>query len=243
VFGVLWTVPSDQEWRILHFPIAVIVLVVLVVFKLEAVMTARGFARMVVPWSHHAQQRWRKASVFGGLAMVVWFVSAVLMAGQTSLEVKDDLEFHDADALGWSAEYEPANKGEVFGSIFRSEWTHEDGWVLEVYAEPLAAFQSPEEWIDEQIEFRSEAGWLVGEPFRIGAVDGIRFLHTEETGSDGHAILEYAVFDRSHRDVHVVVCETSLPQAEDVDAMIFSLLRRAHWTKAGDPCGRAWDAK
>lgn len=243
VFVGCWLTFTDLEWALFVAPIGAIVALALVVFKLEAAATARGFARLVAPWSSRARRRWRIAGIVGGCAMLAWFASAVMMAGQTSLELKNDLEFHNAGSYGWDATYEVAEKGDVYRPVLRSTWTHEDGWVLEVSAEPLALFQTSEEWLEEQEEERRLAGSPPGEPFHLGAMEGVCWLDVESDGSDEIGLLRYAILDRGHRDVHTITCYVDPSDVDEATALITSLIRRAHWTKPGNPCGSKWDAE
>lgn len=240
MFFALWTVMGDAERSVFVTPFAAIVLAVVATFKTEAVMTARGFARMIVPWTERARRRWRIASVVGAILMALWYVSAIAMARQTERNIFNDLEFHSADALGWEAKYERPFESSVEGMISRSEWTHADGWRLVVFAGSLRPFESPEGWVREQEAWRIKEGWSRPMAFRAGAVDGVRFTKIERAGGGETASAEYAIFDRLQRDVHVISCGVLASQVEQVDAMVSALLRRAHWVKAGEPCNSKW---
>lgn len=237
-----WSLLGEVDWPQLVLPFAVVTAVLLAAVKLEAAMTARAYARLVVPWSRRARQTWSILAAAGGILLVTCYASALLNVRQTNRTVLHDLEFHAADALGWEAAYDEPYKKEVSGRIHRSQWTHVNRWTLEVVAEPLAPFQSPEAWVEAENARRRSEGWAAGESFTAGAVDGVRFTRIEGEGWDAPARLEYAVFDRRQRDVHVVSCDLFAGQIDEVGALVASLLRRAHWTKTGQPCNGEWRA-
>jgi len=230
-----------SEGKFQQVPALALVLIGAIVgIKLEAVFTARAFARLLVPWTARAHRAWAIAGVFGAGLTVAAVISGLVLANRLDQVVNRDLEFHGAEGLGWEASYRPAVIADLSGPILRSTWTHRDRWYIEVFAQPLASFQTAEEWSEFEEALRIGRGLPRGTPIRTGAVDGVRYVTPAPTGDPEIVRIEIVVFDRRHRDVHTVRFDVFNNQVEAADVLLRRLFLRSHWTKAAGPCNTSW---
>ena len=177
----------------------------------------------------------RVGGALSGLALVGIFMTAGTMATGLAhdLEVVDPL-------LAWSgSRVQPEWGFFADDPTARSQWTHQQGPIVTVFAYSLASAD------DRQI-FRTQFGRelekdgkgtvlveddQVPEPFK-----GFRYIR-EQPGSHGEplAAINYFVYDPDTYDIHQLFTVSAAEDRDAVEGLVRDLLQRARWIAPSPP--------
>jgi hypothetical protein len=121
---------------------------------------------------------------------------------------------------------------------FRSEWTHDDGWIVSVFAYTLA----PGDELDMlrgdfRENERTDGGLVLIDDQNIPApFIGFRLIEQRiDTEGIPYTMVHYFLHDPLGRDIHQLVSIVDLNDVEYADAELRELISSAVWVPVGDP--------
>jgi len=199
--------------------------------KLESLHVGHFLVRRVRTESTARREKWRRLVGPGGIASVLALVVALAVTGRSADVVDRDLDFPNAGP-GW-AEARAPMEWEMFEDDpdLRSQWLHDDGWNVSVFAYPLGPGERMQ---DFRRGFREEAGAgdvvLREDDDLPGLHQGFRIVQEfgDETG-EPYALINYFVYDPAGRDVHQLLSVVPLSESGEGDRRLRELLEGSRW--------------
>jgi len=196
--------------------------------KLESLHVGHFLVRRVRTESAVRRDRWRRLVGPGGAISVLALVGALAVAGHSAAVVDRDLDF-PAAGPAWVEARDPL-EWEMFEDDpdLRSQWIHDDGWNVSVFAYPLG----PREGMgDFRSEFRGEADVVVREDDDLpGIHQGFRIVQEfEDESGEPYAFINYFVYDSAGRDVHQLLSVVPMSESEEGDQQLRRLLEESRW--------------
>jgi hypothetical protein len=211
---------------------------VAVLVKVESVALSRLLTARTGTIEAARLRWWRRLVVPGLAAMLLALVLGVAFTGQGGSEVNADLDIPaSASDPGWTCNRDPeAWEDAALWDDARCECRQQAGLLVVVRAEPLRPFEPPEEGVRRVCA--TPGVRALGEPIvlRLGPHGVWRVRSAPRTGD--WVTLTYAVLDRRHRDVHLLVATAPTEEADATVAAMERLIRRAIWIKPPQPAKR-----
>jgi hypothetical protein len=169
---------------------------------------------------------------------VIAIAGVLLGTGSFSEGIDRDLDFSGAapDWLGRRS----FNDFEIFvdDPDLRSEWEHEDGWLVSVFAYPLSEIDSIDQFRQEFRRQERDNGFtiLLEDDAIPAPFEGFRLIE-QVPGQDQIplALVYYFVFDPKGKDIHQMLAVTGPEFATDAETMMWDLMERATWIDAVEP--------
>jgi hypothetical protein len=177
-------------------------------------------------------------AIISGVLSVLAIAGVLLGTGSFSEDIDRDLDFSGAspDWLGRRS----FNDFEIFvdDPDLRSEWEHEDGWLVSVFAYPLGGTASIDQFRQEfRRQERANGFTILLEDDAIPApFEGFRLIE-QVPGRDQIplALVYYFVYDPKGKDIHQMLAVTGPEFATDAETLMWSLMERATWIDAVEP--------
>jgi hypothetical protein len=202
--------------------------------KGESIHVGHIFATRTQPETPERRSGFRRFGMVGGALSVVAIASAILLTGSLAEIVDRDLEMSSEDSA-WVGSRSVAD-WEVFDDdpSARSQWTHEDGLLVTVFAYPLESEADKIEFRRSFNETMAQEGTLLVEDEQIPApLEGFRYVQSVR-GPDGEDLtsFNYFVFDPEGTDVHQVFTAVDASRNQEAEHLLADLLTRARWVDA-----------
>jgi len=241
LFVLYWGIQVGESGILAHYPLVALMPVgfFLLALKLEAILTARYFARFLVPWSSRVRHAWTIAGTFGAVISVAVIFFLLYLVPINGILLRD-LEFHGAAGSGWKARYEPVPEGPLSRVALRSTWTRNNGQRISVFAQTLGPWLSPDTWIRQERARRIELGLNPGTDVSTTVLDAFSFLTPVGLENDTLRRLEITVLDHRHHTIHTMSCVLPASEVETMRKSMLELLRTGHWIWSADPCNSDW---
>jgi len=188
--------------------------------------------------SANVWHRWKRVTIISGVLSVLAIAGVLLGTGSFSEDIDRDLDFSGAspDWLGRRS----FNEFEIFvdDPDLRSEWEHEDGWLVSVFAYSLGGTASIDQFRQEfRRQERANGFTILLEDDAIPApFEGFRLIE-QVPGRDQVplALVYYFVYDPKGKDIHQMLAVTGPEFATDAETLMWSLMERATWIDAVEP--------
>ena len=182
--------------------------------------------------------RWKRLTIITAVVSVLAVAAAYIGTSSFSKEIDRDLDFSSAapDWLGRRS----FNEFEIFvdDPDLRSEWEHQDGWLISVFAYPLSEIASVDEFRQEfRRQERANGFTILLEDDAIPApFEGFRLIE-QVPGRDQLplALVYYFVYDPKGKDIHQILAVTGPEFAADAENLMWGLMERAIWIDAVEP--------
>lgn len=187
--------------------------------KIESIHLSRVLVHRTKPLTESAAGGWRRLAVGGALASLLAVAALPALRGAAANPIDHDLVFADA---AWKGHFDRTTWHRLADEpLGRSEWVHEEGWSLNVLAEPLERGQSFDDFASGIDAERRAEGEAPVERVRLGRLDGLR-VHRPFTTDDGvEAIsLRYYVHDAEGRDLHLVFWNVQRDGYEEAEKVL-----------------------
>ena len=235
LFGSMLATASGSE--ALYGAVAALV-IGFIVTKFESIHVGHlltSFARSETP---ARRAGWKKFGAVGGLVSAVAMAALVPLAGKFAAGVDRDLDFAGLEST-WSGTRNPS-EWRFFEneSSLRSQWTHEDGWVVSVFAYPLGQGDTPEKfWGEFSAGMEAQGATHVVSGDQVPApLKGYRHVSQMAAKDGSHtASINYFVYDPQGRDIHHLLVNVVPEEGRQAEARVKELLGHARWTDAAPP--------
>jgi hypothetical protein len=215
-------------------------LVLFLVTKFESMHVGHVLLGRMPAEATTRRRGWRGVAFGGGLLSVAALASVTMGTGSLAGAIDRDLDFPTGES-GWRGIRNPA-EWQLFidDPDLRSQWIHEDGWLVSVFAYEM---QRPNEMRIFRHEFRRSeisqglAVFLDEEKMPDG-FEGFRFISVvTEEAQDPYALVYYFVYDDQGEDLHQMLTIVDLSLAEHADRVLSHLLEESTWIEAVEPKG------
>jgi hypothetical protein len=181
---------------------------------------------------------WRKVVGGGGAVSALALIGALALSGTLGAVQKHDIDFVHA---GWEGSRE-ASDWLFFTDdpTLRSQWTHDDGWIVSVFAYPLDGLETYESFrrtFREEVA-RQDLSNVVEDETLPPPVRGFR--HVGELIGEGGVRLTaiyYFVYGPESSEVHQLLTVVETHEAKAVESRVQELLSTARWIPALVPEG------
>jgi hypothetical protein len=205
--------------------------------KGESIHIGHIFATRTRPDTIQRRSGFRRFGMVGGALSAVAITAAILVTGSIAEIVDRDLEMSAEDGA-WLGSRSVAD-WQVFNDdpSARSQWTHEDGLLVTVFAYPLGSPADQQEFRESFSETMAQEGILLVEDEQIPApLQGFRHVQSV-TSPEGEEItsFNYFVFDPEGTDVHQVFTAVDSSRNQEAENLLTDLLARARWVDAAPP--------
>ena len=188
-------------------------------------------------------RRRQRRLVLAATVAVVLFATAMgilalLPESPAPNAIDRDLDF-SRTATDWFGTRDPSRSRHFPDDpAFRSEWTHDDGWVVSVFAYTLA----PEDELDRlrgdfRDNERTDGGLVLIDDKNIPSpFSGFRLIE-QRIDVDGlpYTLVHYFLYDPLGRDLHQLIAVVDLNEIEYADAELRRLISSAVWVPAASP--------
>jgi len=201
--------------------------------KFESVHLGHILVTRSRPDDPERRARWKKFAGVGGMLSVIAIAGALALSGTLGAVQKHDLHFEHAQ---WEGSRDPS-EWLFFAEdpTLRSQWTHEDGWLVSVFAYPLNSLQSFESFKDEFLQevARQKLTNVVEDESLPPAVKGFRHVG-DLIGEDGVKLtaIYYFVYGPEQPEIHQLLTVVETHEADAVEGYLQELLGEAQWIPA-----------
>jgi hypothetical protein len=214
--------------------LAVLGTMFLVMTKLQSAHLTRILTARTRPDDAARRSRFASLGKIGGVLSALALTGVFLASGTLAPALRHDLEVVDQGAA-WSGSRAQA-EWEYFAddATARSQWTHDSGPVVTVFAYPLesdAARRSFRSEFGRALE-QSGKGAVVADDDRVPEpFQGFRYVREQQgAGGESLAAIYYFLYDPDGHDVHQMFTVASAADRERVEGLVRDLLGRARWT-------------
>ena len=209
----------------------------LAITKAESIHLGHIFTTRTRPESRQRRERFRKVGMAGGALSVLAISAVFLMAGMFKEGIDRDLQVSVEDGV-WSGSRNLSD-WTFFGDdpSARSQWSHEDGLIVPVFAYPLGGPEEREVFRETFTDNMKDSGPVVlQDEILPGGMQGFRHIQNV-TSPDGEPLVSfnYFVFDPEGQDVHQLFTAVNVMQARAAGEMIDDLVGRSQWVEAIQP--------
>ncbi|MCZ6696093.1 MAG: hypothetical protein O7A63_06070 [Acidobacteria bacterium] len=203
----------------------------LAITKAESIHLGHIFTTRTRPESPVRRERFRKFGMAGGVLSVLAISAAFLMAGMLKEGIDRDLQVSVEDGV-WSGSRSLSDWA-FFGDdpAARSQWTHETGLVVTVFAYPLGGPAERQEFRETFTTNMEDAGPIVFLDENLpGRLQGFRHIqNVMSPAGESLVSFNYFVFDPEGQDVHQIFTAVSVAEAAAVGEMLDDLVGRTRW--------------
>jgi hypothetical protein len=206
--------------------------------KLQSLHLGQILVTRTRPDTPRRRAGFRRFALAGGLMSLLAVAGALYATGTLQPVVARDLGF-DVSGSGWTGGTDAA--GWLFFAddpAARSQWTHEDGLIVTLFAYPLGDAAGAEIFRRESRDaMLAGGGRLLVEDEQVPAsFRGFRLL-VENPGEDGEPItaIHYFLFDGGGADVHQVFTAVPSDLTDHAEGLVRDLLERARWVENAPP--------
>jgi hypothetical protein len=218
---------------------AVIGMMFFIMTKLQSAHLTRILTARTRPDDAARRDRFASFGKVGGALSALALASVFLVAGTLAPEPRHDLEVVDP-AAAWSGS-RAQTEWEYFedDATARSQWTHESGPIVTVFAYPLESAAAREAFRTEfgrALEQNGEGTVLVDDDRVPEPFQGFRYVREQQgAGGESLAAIYYFVYDPEGGDVHQLFTVSSADDRERVEGLVRGLLQRARWIDPSPP--------
>jgi hypothetical protein len=216
-----------------------------VMIKIHSIIMSRIMTARTRPESDTHRSGYGRFALIGGLMSAVLVGGTFPLAGKARVTLERDLDGPAAKA-GWRGSRD-RSEWTAFAKdkTARSQWYHDDGLRLTLFAYPQDLLRSPEDLHREFREVLRQEGTalLVDDDHVPAPFEGFRMI-TRVTTSNGEpiSVINYFVVDAENHDVHQAVAAVREEDQAAADGMVRDFLSGAHFIPATAPTGVAADA-
>jgi hypothetical protein len=207
--------------------------------KVQSVHLTRILTTRTRPDDAARRARFRALGKAGAALSVLAVAGVFLVAGRLAPALRHDLEVAEQPGA-WSGSRSQTD-WEFFADddSARSQWTHESGPIVTVFAYPLDTAVARDSFRAEfgKVAAQDGQGTLVVEDDRVPAPHrGFRYVR-EQRGAGGEplAAINYFVYDPNGNDVHQLFTVAAADERDRVETLVRDLLQRARWTDPVPP--------
>ena len=203
--------------------------------KFESIHLGHILVTRSRPDDRERRARWKKFAGVGGVLSVAAIAGALALSGTLGAVQKHDLHFEHAR---WEGSRDPSEW--LFFTedpTLRSQWTHEDGWLVSVFAYPLSSLQTFESFKDEFLQevARQNLTNVVEDEVLPSTVKGFR--HVGDLIGEGGIKLTaiyYFVYGPEESEIHQLLTVVEAHEADAVESYLQDLLVEARWIPAAE---------
>ncbi|HKQ63222.1 MAG TPA: hypothetical protein VJS92_18180 [Candidatus Polarisedimenticolaceae bacterium] len=200
--------------------------------KLESIHLGRMLVARSRPETNAQRAGYTRLAWIGALVSTALIGGAFPLAGRArpildrdlDLAVRDEQWHGSRDRAEWDAFADDATA--------RSQWWHEDGLRITVFAYPQSLLSSASDFRNDlRAEFRRSKTPILADDEDVPApFHGFRFV-TRGASEDGTpiALINYFVVDGEHHDVHQALAAVIEEDAEAADEMVRGFLGESHF--------------
>ncbi|MEE9229397.1 MAG: zinc ribbon domain-containing protein [Acidobacteriota bacterium] len=205
--------------------------------KFESIHLGHILVSRSRPEDPERRARWKKFTGVGGALSVVAIAGALALSGTLGAVQKNDLHFEHAQ---WQGSRDPSEW--VFFAedpTLRSQWTHEDGWLVSIFAYPLNSLQTLESFKEEFLQEmdRQNLTNVVEDEALPSTVKGFRHLGDLLMGEDDVKLtaIYYFVYGPDESEIHQLLTVVEAQEADAVESDLRDLLAEVQWIPAAEP--------
>jgi hypothetical protein len=205
--------------------------------KFESLHLGHILVTRTRPESHARYAGFRRFAFAGGLISMLALTGAVMASGMLKPALDHDLAVNSPQTTWTSStnrtEWAFFNEDEAA----RSQWTHESGLVLTLFAYPVSSDAEQADFEDDFKAQMAREGQVILTDEKVpGSFDGFRHLLTM-AGEDGTPIttVNYFVYDHAGRDIHQVFLAVPSAMQDKAVRAAEDFLSQATWIEPAAP--------
>ncbi len=218
--------------------VALVGAVMAVATKVESIHVSRLLAHRRRPEPAARRDRFRAFVRVGTIASVAALAGVALLTGRFVEALDHDLAFAGAEADGWSGSRVPGTWVYFADDpTLRSEWTHESGLRVSVFAYPGEPANGLRSQAAQYVRAEQDAGAVIldrrdGLP---AGLEGYRIVERFDRPDGAVAVVSYFVLDPEGRDLHQILAAVDPDAVADVETLVEGLLSSARWIAPVEP--------